>query len=187
MTRAILWAMMALAWISSIEPIGAAPVSVGAGKPRSRGHDPYALRLTSYYQNQGITHLVLSNGSIWSTPTPTMWLVGDKVTLTEDFNGNWILNNESDHSNSSIKFERLNLATVPRIRTIENAGGQISLDDGSSWRVGWWERIWARMWNWKVGDHILIAPLPILIGNNSHLLIDADRDLEYTSALLIYR
>lgn len=155
---------------------GELPRQIGAGHLQTRNGDSYALRITSYYQEKGVTTVVLSNGTVWRLLSPVLWLVGDVIFLKGRPDGGWELYNSSDKSSTRVQFVKLKGEGLHRLKSNGNSGGTLTLDDGSVWHVSWWQRLWGMSWQWRAGDRIIISPLQLPLKDHTNLLIDIDRD-----------
>lgn len=161
------------------------PTHIGVGRRSNIANDPYVVRIASYYQGRGQTVIVLDNGTVWRAVLPSLWLVGDTITFTPLSRGRWNIYDATAHSSATAEFEELQLATPLRITASRNEVGELFLSDGSSWKFGWWERIWGRLWEWRAGDRMVVVPLRFHLQGNTHLLINVDRSLRSATATFI--
>lgn len=180
--------LIGIYWVIAMAMYAEMPRQMGAGKAQATSRSaPYALHIVAYYQEGKHTIIALDNGSNWRLQSPSLWLVGDSVYLVSDPKGGWRVYNNSDRSNNAAEFVEITSRNAMYIRAISNFGGEITLSDGSTWRVGWWRRLWGRGWEWKVGDRILVAPLRFSFQDRNYLLINVSRFSSHVEADLLYR
>ncbi len=175
--------------LSALSP--SSPKQVGAGRPaaESRQKAPYTLRLSAIYEDNNSVFLQLSNGTVWryvhNNPVKIGWLIGDEILIVNSTKDGWKLENSSYKGSAIVQFVRVANDLLPTIRNALEAGGKLILTDGSEWAISWWNRYQGQTWEWKPTDRILISPLEGPTQDKSHLLINLDRNMHYTPALLI--
>lgn len=143
--------------------------------------DPYRLKISAYSEDEQRGYLQLSNGTVWqylkSHPYREAWLVGDTVFLERTAANGWVLSNGSYGGRLAVKMVKNSATALPVIAGKRNGGGVVILNDGSMWAVGFWQRLWNRLWRWQVGDRIIITPNELPMSEATHQLINVDQDM----------
>lgn len=183
-----------IAWMTNLEAATAHETtpskSIGAsrGSYEINGLDPYALKITTMFENGNNVFIYLNDGSVWqhihANPSRLGWLLGDEVRLDKG-SAAWKMDNMTYNSNVLVQFVRLNNDSLPIIQSIKDAGGSLVLEDGSEWKISWWNRQRGQTWKWKSGDRVIISPLELPSEHASHLIINYDKGMLSTLALLI--
>lgn len=174
-----------------VADLSAQPKQVGAGRPStaSQEEDPYELQLTALYEEGNKVQIYLSDGTVWeyirANPLRLGWLIGDTITISKSAKEGWRLDNETYKGTVNAKFQRLAREMLPAIQNNRDLGSQILLDNGSEWKIAWWDKQGGMTYTWKPGDRIIISPLATQSQTKTHLLINIDRDMLSSAALLI--